>query len=290
MREVVADNATKSTDLLRIRLESRVEVVLQACRAWKLLIYHLRLCERHLEGKKQQFKSITLIYFAVAVIDSMLGTNSGTSAASALFGVVNAFMTFGFDQRQVHVSDNGLTSITQKSDVCRDDVVIWLDVQEGNCTGNVTAANVAICREGLQESLRGSSSPRTTSVKPSQVEHRLVEALKTQMIGWRRKVVQSRIQEVQSKIQEADPKPPPPPGPPPPKPVPPPQGLLPQGCLLCCLLHSGCNKELQTSQRPPCQLSDRQSVRILHRVCHHLHPLEGHSRHYRINSVKATGG
>ena len=141
-----ADNATKSTDLLRILLESRVEVVLQACRAWKLLMYHLRLCARHLEGKLEQFKSITLTYFAVAVIDRMLATNSGTSAASALLGVVNAFMTFGFDQHQVHVSDNGLTSITQKSDVCRDDVVIWLDVQEGNCTDNVDAANVAKCK------------------------------------------------------------------------------------------------------------------------------------------------
>ena len=90
----------------------------------------------------QQFKATTLSYFAVAVIDSMSIVDSVLSFAPALLGV---FVSFKFSQHQVHVRDDGVTSSVEKTEVCRDGGVIWLDVQRSNCNQNVTLANVAQC-------------------------------------------------------------------------------------------------------------------------------------------------
>ena len=64
-----ADKAVRASDLLKQALESRNPQQRTAILAWKLLAHNLRLCQRHMERKGDQFKAYALCVFALAVVD-----------------------------------------------------------------------------------------------------------------------------------------------------------------------------------------------------------------------------
>ena len=143
---------TDITDLLKSMLDNRKPEVSKACRAWKLLIYYQNICARHQKGRKGKFKSITLSFFAVAILDQVFQLRPNTSAAVALQEIANAFLTFEFEKDKITVHTDGSTEVVAKTDACGDDVISWLDVQGTKICCQRSTCSCATMPEQLEPS------------------------------------------------------------------------------------------------------------------------------------------
>ncbi|MCS5657143.1 MAG: nucleotidyltransferase domain-containing protein [Dehalococcoidia bacterium] len=146
------ERSVTATDLLKGMLEARAvrEGFVESILAFKLIAHHLRFIQWHSEARGEQFKAITLCFFAVAVLDQAPPSPVAASVAGVLlFAILRAFRSFDWERQQISVGVDGKTRIVKKhrwaSAVC-----VYLDIQRNNSAYNVTMAHVQQCRAKLE--------------------------------------------------------------------------------------------------------------------------------------------
>jgi hypothetical protein len=145
-----AHRSVSSSDLLKLMMDQRKGQpgLLVGVMMFNLLAYHLNFVQRQLTSLGTKFKSITLVFFALAIFDQMprpLPEAAGSVAGVVLLVLIRAFATFPWRDLEVNIRKDGSTCISKKT--LSAEVILFLDVQDGNSTYNVMHEHVDSCQD-----------------------------------------------------------------------------------------------------------------------------------------------
>lgn len=96
-----------ATERLKDMMKARPQPVKDGCLLWKMVAHNENVSQHHGKDKGGHFKSITLVYFGIAVCDLLTCREENNNAWWYLAAIVRAFRIFNFQAHDLHISPEG---------------------------------------------------------------------------------------------------------------------------------------------------------------------------------------